>query len=123
VALESEKKKRLKVDASDTHVMATNLRVRYVLFICNFFLFVYFLSNFLMPFFSYVSEDRAKYLINLDPTSASYDPKSRSMRDNPNEGKDDTTVTFTGDNASKQTGEMGEFYSLQKYAWEEYGAV
>jgi pre-mRNA-processing factor SLU7 len=69
------------------------------------------------------SEDRAKYLINLDPDSAFYDPKSRSMRDNPNEGKDDSSVTFTGDNASKQTGEMGEFYDLQKYAWEEYGAV
>jgi hypothetical protein len=31
-----------------------------------------------------IREDTAKYLINLDPTSAYYDPKTRSMRDNPN---------------------------------------
>jgi hypothetical protein len=33
VVLESEKKKRLKEDAADTRVMATNLRVRYVSFL------------------------------------------------------------------------------------------
>jgi pre-mRNA-processing factor SLU7 len=31
-----------------------------------------------------IREDTAKYLINLDPSSAYYDPKTRSMRDNPN---------------------------------------
>ena len=31
-----------------------------------------------------VREDVAKYLRNLDPNSAFYDPKSRSMRENPN---------------------------------------
>jgi hypothetical protein len=30
-----------------------------------------------------IREDTAKYLLNLDPNSAYYDPKSRSMRDNP----------------------------------------
>lgn len=30
-----------------------------------------------------IREDTAKYLINLDPSSAYYDPKTRSMRDNP----------------------------------------
>lgn len=30
-----------------------------------------------------IREDTAKYLINLDPTSAYYDPKTRSMRDAP----------------------------------------
>lgn len=33
-----------------------------------------------------IREDTAKYLINLDPSSAYYDPKTRSMRDNPNVG-------------------------------------
>jgi pre-mRNA-processing factor SLU7 len=31
-----------------------------------------------------IREDTAKYLINLDPDSAYYDPKTRSMRDAPN---------------------------------------
>ncbi len=30
-----------------------------------------------------IREDTAKYLYNLDPNSAFYDPKTRSMRDNP----------------------------------------
>lgn len=34
-----------------------------------------------------IREDTAKYLINLDPESAYYDPKTRSMRDAPEEGK------------------------------------
>lgn len=35
-----------------------------------------------------IREDTAKYLRNLDPNSAFYDPKTRSMRDNPHKGKD-----------------------------------
>ena len=34
-----------------------------------------------------IREDTAKYLINLDPSSAYYDPKTRSMRDNPEGNK------------------------------------
>lgn len=34
-------------------------------------------------FFHSIREDRAKYLYNLDLGSAYYDPKTRSMRDNP----------------------------------------
>lgn len=34
-----------------------------------------------------IREDTAKYLRNLDPNSAYYDPKTRSMRDNPYESK------------------------------------
>lgn len=34
-----------------------------------------------------IREDTAKYLRNLDPNSAFYDPKTRSMRDNPNPSK------------------------------------
>lgn len=36
-----------------------------------------------------IREDTAKYLRNLDPDSAYYDPKTRSMRENPNPSKDD----------------------------------
>lgn len=37
-----------------------------------------------------IREDTAKYLRNLDPNSAYYDPKTRSMRENPNPQRDDT---------------------------------
>jgi hypothetical protein len=35
-----------------------------------------------------IREDTAKYLRNLDPNSAPYDPKSRSMKANPNPNLD-----------------------------------
>ncbi len=35
-----------------------------------------------------IREDTAKYLYNLDPNSAYYDPKTRSMRDNPFKNKE-----------------------------------
>lgn len=34
-----------------------------------------------------IREDTAKYLLNLDASSAHYDPKSRSMREDPNPNK------------------------------------
>jgi pre-mRNA-processing factor SLU7 len=33
-----------------------------------------------------IREDTAKYLWNLDPNSAYYDPRTKSMRDNPYKG-------------------------------------
>ena len=47
-----------------------------------------------------IREDTAKYLRNLDPNSAHYDPKTRSMRKNPYEGtgKSVEEVDFAGDN-------------------------
>jgi pre-mRNA-processing factor SLU7 len=41
-----------------------------------------------------IREDTAKYLINLDPSSAYYDPKTRSMRDNPNVDVSPEDVSF-----------------------------
>jgi len=41
-----------------------------------------------------IREDTAKYLINLDPSSAYYDPKTRSMRDNPEGNKQPEDVRF-----------------------------
>lgn len=37
-----------------------------------------------------IREDTAKYLRNLDPNSAHYDPKTRSMRENPYQGTQKT---------------------------------
>ncbi len=39
-----------------------------------------------------IREDTAKYLINLDLNSAFYEPKTRSMRENPNKDKEPTEV-------------------------------
>jgi pre-mRNA-processing factor SLU7 len=43
-----------------------------------------------------IREDTAKYLRNLDPNSAYYDPKSRSMRDNPNPEVTAEELQFAG---------------------------
>ena len=47
-----------------------------------------------------IREDTAKYLRNLDPNSAHYDPKTRAMRKNPYEqsGAKDDEVEYAGDN-------------------------
>ena len=52
-----------------------------------------------------IREDTAKYLLNLDPKSAHYDPKSRSMRADPNPDKAASEKTFAGDNALRESGE------------------
>lgn len=54
-----------------------------------------------------IREDTAKYLLNLDVDSAYYDPKSRSMREDPNPGKDPSEKTFAGDNFVRQSGQAG----------------
>ncbi|CAN0342793.1 unnamed protein product, partial [Discosporangium mesarthrocarpum] len=45
-----------------------------------------------------IREDRAKYLYNLDPNSAYYDPKARAMRDNPLPEANKEDLVFAGDN-------------------------
>ena len=54
-----------------------------------------------------IREDTAKYLRNLDLSSAHYDPKTRSMRKNPYEGtgKSQDEVDFAGDNFVRITGD------------------
>lgn len=54
-----------------------------------------------------IREDTAKYLLNLDVNSAYYDPKSRSMREDPNPEKDMSEKTFAGDNFVRQSGQAG----------------
>ncbi|OMH78595.1 Pre-mRNA-splicing factor SLU7 [Zancudomyces culisetae] len=65
-----------------------------------------------------IREDTAKYLHNLDPNSAYYDPKSRSMRDNPHGNTDPRTLAYAGDNFSRSTGEITELTDVQAYVWE-----
>jgi len=67
-------------------------------------------------------EDTAKYLLNLDPESAYYDPKSRSMRDNPFLGtsQDSSQVPYVGDNFVRYSGQANKFAKSQMFAWEAY---
>lgn len=57
-----------------------------------------------------IREDTAKYLYNLDPNSAHYDPKSRSMRADPQPHKPANEKAFMGDNWTRQS---GDFHGLQ----------
>lgn len=67
-----------------------------------------------------IREDTAKYLRNLDPNSAYYDPKSRSMRDNPHPetaaaaGETD----FAGDNFARISGDAVALAQQQLFAWD-----
>ncbi|KAI0051883.1 pre-mRNA-splicing factor SLU7 [Auriscalpium vulgare] len=64
-----------------------------------------------------IREDVAKYLINLDPSSAYYDPKTRSMRDNPVQNVAPEDAQFAGDNFLRHSGEAPEVEQLQLFAW------
>ena len=66
-----------------------------------------------------IREDTAKYLLNLDPNSAHYDPKSRSMREDPQPYKDPSQKFFSGDNFVRQT---GDFHDMQALAVHSYAA-
>eukprot|EP00519_Triparma_laevis_P007417 CAMPEP_0182508682 /NCGR_PEP_ID=MMETSP1321-20130603/25476_1 /TAXON_ID=91990 /ORGANISM="Bolidomonas sp., Strain RCC1657" /LENGTH=482 /DNA_ID=CAMNT_0024714795 /DNA_START=74 /DNA_END=1519 /DNA_ORIENTATION=- len=65
-----------------------------------------------------IREDTAKYLRNLDPNSAYYDPKSRSMRDNPNPEINPNDLQFAGDNFVRYTGEAADLAKTQLFAWD-----
>lgn len=68
-----------------------------------------------------IREDTAKYLRNLDPNSAYYDPKTRSMRDNPNPQKDPGELDFAGENFVRYSGDTTKHSTAQLFAWEAYG--
>jgi Pre-mRNA splicing Prp18-interacting factor len=67
-----------------------------------------------------IREDTAKYLLNLDPNSAHYDPKSRSMREDPNPDKDPALKTFTGDNFVRKTGDYYGWEALNLHSYTAY---
>ncbi|PNW85593.1 hypothetical protein CHLRE_03g194000v5 [Chlamydomonas reinhardtii] len=59
-----------------------------------------------------IREDIAKYLLNLDVNSAHYDPKSRSMREDPQPDKPAAEKLFHGDNFVRSGGEYSAWQSL-----------
>mmetsp|Transcript_14803 Transcript_14803/g.40902 ORF Transcript_14803/g.40902 Transcript_14803/m.40902 type:complete len:611 (-) Transcript_14803:1830-3662(-) len=65
-----------------------------------------------------IREDTAKYLRNLDPNSAYYDPKSRSMRDNPNPEIAAEESQFAGDNFARISGDAVQLADTQLFAWD-----
>lgn len=64
-----------------------------------------------------IREDTAKYLRNLDPNSAYYDPKTRSMRDNPYSGTE-RELDFKGENLLRFSGDMQQHVNMQLFAWD-----
>ncbi|CAH2275840.1 pre-mRNA-splicing factor SLU7 [Pelobates cultripes] len=69
-----------------------------------------------------IREDTAKYLRNLNPNSAYYDPKTRAMRENPysDAGKNPEEVSYAGDNFVRYTGDTISMAQTQLFAWEAY---
>ncbi|GAA97630.1 uncharacterized protein L969DRAFT_94771 [Mixia osmundae IAM 14324] len=65
-----------------------------------------------------IREDTAKYLINLDTESAYYDPKTRSMRENPSVGVAPEDAVFAGENFTRHSGGAAEVQRLQMFAWQ-----
>ncbi|KAL6080203.1 mRNA splicing protein [Balamuthia mandrillaris] len=67
-----------------------------------------------------IREDTAKYLRNLSLDSAYYDPKTRSMRENPNPHLPPENQLYLGDNFVRKTGDTLKFGQVQRFAWEAY---
>lgn len=65
-----------------------------------------------------IREDTAKYLRNLDPNSAYYDPKTRAMRDNPLPGTHPEELAYAGDNYVRTTGDTVALARMQVFALE-----
>ncbi|KAK9817207.1 hypothetical protein WJX72_011073 [[Myrmecia] bisecta] len=63
-----------------------------------------------------IREDTAKYLLNLDANSAHYDPKSRSMREDPQPTKDPSQKAFAGDNFVRQSGDFHAWQALNLHS-------
>jgi len=67
-----------------------------------------------------IREDTAKYLRNLDVKSAFYDPKTRSMRSNPNPDMNPEELDYAGDNFVRYTGDTRRVASQQLYEFEAF---
>ena len=67
-----------------------------------------------------IREDTAKYLRNLDVKSAYYDPKTRSMRSNPNPDKNPHDLDYAGENFIRYTGDTVKVAKQQLYELEAY---
>ncbi|PQQ02697.1 pre-mRNA-splicing factor SLU7-like isoform X1 [Prunus yedoensis var. nudiflora] len=62
----------------------------------------------------------SKYLLNLDVNSAYYDPKTRSMREDPLPDADPNEKFYGGDNQYRVSGQALEFKTLNIHAWEAF---
>ncbi|KAL3655739.1 hypothetical protein CASFOL_000135 [Castilleja foliolosa] len=67
-----------------------------------------------------IREDTAKYLLNLDVNSAHYDPKTRSMREDPLPDMDPNEIFYAGDNQNRVSGQALEFKQLNIHVWEAF---
>lgn len=63
-----------------------------------------------------IREDTAKYLLNLDLNSAHYDPKTRSMREDPQPHKDPKDKNFHGDNFVRNSGDVAVWQALNAHS-------
>ncbi|GMH33989.1 hypothetical protein BSKO_01823 [Bryopsis sp. KO-2023] len=63
-----------------------------------------------------IREDTAKYLLNLDLNSSYYDPKSRSMREDPLPQQPMSDKSFAGDNFVRHTGDYQGWQDLNMHA-------
>ena len=68
-----------------------------------------------------IREDTAKYLLSLDVNSAHYDPKTRSMREDPLPDANPNEKFYRGDNQYKVSGQALEFKQLNIHSWEGFG--
>jgi len=62
-----------------------------------------------------IREDTAKYLRNLDVNSAYYDPKTRSMRENPYPDLDPSELLYAGDNVLRKSGDALEIGAVSTF--------
>ncbi|TRY50278.1 Pre-mRNA splicing Prp18-interacting factor containing protein [Cryptosporidium tyzzeri] len=67
-----------------------------------------------------IREDTAKYLRNLDLNSAFYDPKSRSMREDPFHKSSNIGNTYRGDNAIRNSGEVSKILLMEAFAYNKH---
>jgi pre-mRNA-processing factor SLU7 len=58
----------------------------------------------------------------LDVNSAHYDPKTRSMRQNPTPNMPVEDLVYGGDNFIRHTGESTDVLKTQLFAWDQYNA-
>ncbi|XP_010445230.1 PREDICTED: pre-mRNA-splicing factor SLU7-B-like [Camelina sativa] len=65
-------------------------------------------------------EDTAKYLLNLAEESAYYDPKSRSMREDPLPDADPNEKFYSGDNHLRNSGQALEFEQLNAHSYDAF---
>jgi pre-mRNA-processing factor SLU7 len=65
-----------------------------------------------------IREDTAKYLRNLDPNSAPYSGKSRTMNENPNPDVPAHLQLFKGDNSAKFSGDFVKYLNQEAFTLE-----